>query len=244
VRVLIGIDDTDNLESRGTGHLARQLGARLADEGIDVHAVSRHQLLVDPRIPYTSHNSSACLDVTCGPDRQPMLIALCRDFLLRESAPGSDAGLCVAPGDAADDEVVSFGRKAKEGVLAATDAHAVATARAIHLEGLTGTRIGVIGALAAVALRAGGNDGRCLWLPGLREARGIASAAAWCARLKLDGIETEDGRTVGSADRIDVGDWPRPLLRRGRVVLLVEPLPGNDGGWRVMARQRVKELSA
>ncbi len=30
VRLLIGIDDTDNLESRGTGYRASQLGQRLA----------------------------------------------------------------------------------------------------------------------------------------------------------------------------------------------------------------------
>ena len=59
---LLAIDDTDNLTSRGTGFLARQLALRMAEAGIaEVKAITRHQLLVDPRIPYTSHNSSACL---------------------------------------------------------------------------------------------------------------------------------------------------------------------------------------
>ena len=46
--VYIGIDDTDNLETRGTGFRARQLIERLQEcrlgEGI---GVTRHQLLFD-----------------------------------------------------------------------------------------------------------------------------------------------------------------------------------------------------
>ena len=41
-----------------------------------------------------------------------------------------------------------------------------------HLEGVTGERIGVIGALAAVGLRRGGHDGRFIWLEGVRELQG------------------------------------------------------------------------
>ena len=62
---LIGIDDTDNLESRGTGHRVRWLGDLLAREDLaDIKGITRHQLLVDPRIPYTSHNSSTCMQIS------------------------------------------------------------------------------------------------------------------------------------------------------------------------------------
>jgi len=241
--LLIGIDDTDNLDSRGTGHRARQLGDVLTGAGIPALGVTRHQLLVDPRIPYTSHNSSACLEVTCSPAREGDLVGLCREFLLRESAPGSDAGLCVARREQANQDVVTFGHRAKVDVLVAGDAEELARARAIHLEGLTGTRIGVIGALAGVGLRAGGNDGRYLWLPGLRELRGVVRAAALGAQLGLDGIETEGGQAVGPDERIHVGDWPRPLPRAGRIVLLVERADGKEFDWLVTSRSRIKELS-
>jgi hypothetical protein len=240
---LIGIDDTDNLESRGTGYRARQLGGVLADAGIPVIGITRHQLLVDPRIPYTSHNSSACLEATCSAERANDVIKLCEDFLLRESAPGSDAGLCVARREQATHDVVMFGRRAKLDVLVASEAEALARACAIHLEGLTGTRIGVIGALAGVGLRAGGDDGRYLWLPGLRDLSGVVGAAALEAQLGVSGIETENGRAVDPADRIDVGDWPRPLLRGGRTVLLVEAAQSHECDWRVIPRARIKELS-
>ncbi|WP_041355139.1 hypothetical protein [Nitrosococcus halophilus] len=60
-RYFIGIDDTDNRESRGTGYRARTLGAQLEEKGLAIlEGVTRHQLLVSPAIPYTSHNSAAC----------------------------------------------------------------------------------------------------------------------------------------------------------------------------------------
>jgi len=58
--VFIGLDDTDALESRGTGYLARQIAAALATD-YPVLGVTRHQLLRDPRVPCTRNNSSAAI---------------------------------------------------------------------------------------------------------------------------------------------------------------------------------------
>src|SRR5512145_396199 len=97
MRYLIGIDDTDNLESRGTGHRVRQMADYLVEIGLVLPlGITRHQLLVDPQIPYTSHNSSACLSVETDEKRIGTLWEACRDYLLAECAPGSDAGLCLA----------------------------------------------------------------------------------------------------------------------------------------------------
>ncbi len=64
MRLLIGIDDTDNKESRGTGYNSRQLASAIEANGLGrVHGITRHQLFIHPDIPYTSQNSSACLDV-------------------------------------------------------------------------------------------------------------------------------------------------------------------------------------
>lgn len=73
MKLLIGIDDTDNLESRGTGYRVRQLANWLSEKNLVVPlGITRHQLLVDPRIPYTSHNSSACLVVESASDLNVM----------------------------------------------------------------------------------------------------------------------------------------------------------------------------
>ena len=47
----------------GTGRLSRMLAEELTKKGLVSNtSVTRHQLLVHPDIPYTSHNSSACIE--------------------------------------------------------------------------------------------------------------------------------------------------------------------------------------
>lgn len=58
MQMLVSIDDTDNLESRGTGEIASLLAKLLEErEWGKAQVITRHQLLVHPDIPYTSHNS-------------------------------------------------------------------------------------------------------------------------------------------------------------------------------------------
>jgi hypothetical protein len=243
VRYLVGVDDTDNLESRGTGHRARQLGMQLADGGIALLGVTRHQLLVHPAIPYTSHNSAACLEVSVEGEDGVRLIAVCRAFLREESAPGSDAGLCVAAADSVPSDVVEFGRRAKSTVVHVSDADRIAVTHQVYLEPLTGTGIGVIGALAAVGLRTAADDGRFLWLPRLRELTGVHSARDLREWLSIDAVETETGTAAADSDRVAVGDWPRPLLRGGRKLFLVEEAPNDDYRWSALGKERLKRLS-
>lgn len=47
--IFVGIDDTDNLESRGTGRLARSIAAELG-KTYGLYGVTRHQLLVHPAV--------------------------------------------------------------------------------------------------------------------------------------------------------------------------------------------------
>ena len=70
--------------------------------------------------------------------------------------------------------------------------------------GLTGTGGGIIGSLAAVGLRAAGEDGRFLWLPGLRELEGVHAAQALAELAGIEAIETVSGAPVDGAARISV----------------------------------------
>lgn len=243
MRYLIGIDDTDNLESRGTGYRARMLGSGFQDAGLAVlRGITRHQLLVSPVIRYTSHNSSACLLVDADTGPEP-LVDFARTFLLRESAPGSDAGLCIAPWEDVAVTVQDFGERAKREVLSTDEATALACKAHFILEGLTGDGGGVIGSLAAVGLRAAGNDGRFLWLPGIRDLTGAYTVDELLGLTGIEVFRTLDGAEIPSADIVDLGAWCRPILEDGQAVLLVEPADGQAGYWRVAAKERIKQES-
>ncbi|MDO9257393.1 MAG: hypothetical protein Q7U54_17875 [Bacteroidales bacterium] len=241
----IGIDDTDNLESRGTGFRARQLGTMLQGAGMArLICITRHQLLVHKDIPYTSHNSSACLLMDCDPAKETELIAFCRDFLLRESAPGSDAGLCIAAETVINYGIENWGKNAKKTVLNKPHAHELAGLNKIFLEGLTGEKIGVIGALAAVGLRHAGNDGRVLWLPLLRETEGIFTSEELKKRLTVDRITTKEGTEIHNDDTIKADSWIRPVMRDNKITLIVEK--SEDHGqykWQHVPKEYIKSIS-
>lgn len=243
MRFLIGIDDTDNLDSRGTGYCARSLGHTLSDHDVEMRGISRHQLLVDPRIPYTSHNSSACLDAEFDAVRRDEIFQLCRTFLLDVAATGSDVGLCLAEWSQVNEFVIKFGERAKREVLTMADAQMLAAAQRIQLEGLTGTHGGIIGALAAVGLRFGGNDGRVLWLPGLRETQGIFPVSQLCDELRIERVATEAGDLAPPNARVNVGDWFRPILRRGGIELIVEEADHAEYDFITAPKERIKQLS-
>ncbi|HMA42078.1 MAG TPA: hypothetical protein VKP10_18575, partial [Gemmatimonadales bacterium] len=200
-----------------------------------------HQLFVDPRIRYTSHNSAACLGVRAAPDSITALAAACREFLLTASAPGADAGLCIVARGAADAGIQAFGQRAKRAVVERRDAEQLAGGAL--LEGLTGDGGGVIGALAAVGLRASGSDGRFLWLPGLREA---AERRYRLADLEtatgIEAVQTVDGTPIERNEAlVDLGSWPRAVLIGGRAVLLVERVNHDEpDSWRAAPKELVK----
>lgn len=237
---LVGIDDTDNLYSPGTGFHARQLGERLvAEHAAHLLDISRHQLLFDRRIPYTSHNSSLCLRITVEPGAIDRVMSICRDYLLTESAPGSDAGLCVAPWAAVNHAIQSFGALAKREILTLDQASTIARDNAIHLEGLTGDHGGMIGALSAVGLRRTGQDGRVAWRPGVRETTGVVTAGYLREHTGIDVIREYQGDTsIADSDSIDVGRWPRPVLQDGQAVLLIEKGDPDSGiDWKLVPKQ-------
>lgn len=245
MQYFIGIDDTDNLESRGTGFRARQLGTMLEEAGIaELICITRHQLLVHKDIPYTSHNSSACLLLECEKAKEAELTDFCREFLLRESAPGSDAGLCIASSEVITLGLENWGKNAKRIVLNKALAHELALQNNIYLEGLTGEKIGVIGALAAVGLRHAGNDGRVLWLPFLRDTEGVFSAGELKKRLCVDTITTKEGTVIQPDDSIITDNWLRPVMRNKEITLIVEKT--EDHGqykWQHVPKEYIKSIS-
>jgi hypothetical protein len=244
VKIIIAIDDTDNLESRGTGFRARQLALSLEDLGYaEVLSITRHQLLVDKRIPYTSHNSSASILVNSFVDIKS-IIDLSALYLKEESAEGSDAGLCVAEFDCVSEEIICWGNRAKKEVLTLKKAHLLAEKEGLFLEGYKGKKIGVIGALAAIGLRKEACDGRLLWLRNLREANGIYTVSDYKTLIGLDAITRKNGIFVPGNEKIFIGEWCRPVHINKKITLIADKAYGNKSyQWRCASKEYIKSIS-
>ncbi len=242
--IYIGIDDTDNKESRGTGFKSRQLGELIEKEKIGrLKGITRHQLYVHDDIPYTSQNSSACIEVDAA--EIDKVIQIAEDFLKKEAEIGSDAGLCVVKPSQLTKEHRKFGLAAKREVLSQDKVKAQIEGQDILLEGYTGTKDGIIGAFAAVALRSTGNDGRFVWLNGLRNLRsGIYSSWELSRMIDIDNIANFEGVVAEDADYIFVGDWVRPVLKNHKKTLLVEEV-SNYGKyqWETVSKHFIRSVS-
>jgi tRNA(Ile2) C34 agmatinyltransferase TiaS len=214
--IYIGMDDTDNLESRGTGRLSRAVADELACD-FAIHGVVRHQLLVDPRVPYTSHNSSAVI-VADGPENTDLaqLLERVKAQMLADFQPGSDPGLCVTA--FVPEEVTAFGHKAQTDFVTQAEARALAARYGILLEGLGGTQDGVIGSLAGVGLAAEGNDGRYLQVGKVRELTGLQTIDVVLG-AGVSAVQTSEGQPV--VDGMIMADKIRPARRNGQPVALV-----------------------
>lgn len=239
LRLLVGVDDTDNLESRGTGFRARQMARGLADDGLaNIRGISRHQLFVHPDIPYTSHNSALCIDMDWLGGPLSDLADYCRYDLETHSAPGSDAAFCIAEFDKVGQDVQDYGKSAKSVVLNKAIARDQASKAGFHLEGVTGDHGGIIGALACVGLRKSGHDGRFVWVKGVRDLKSVTTVAHLLNETGIDLLHADTGNTFKAADRVDVSPWPRPVLLNHKAVLLVEKMgeTNADCEWKIVSR--------
>lgn len=246
---LIGIDDTDNDTSPGTGQLARRLAAEASERGAINRGITRHQFLIDSRIPYTSHNSGACMGIDWPGHEDGLEFAM--ELIADWSAEGSDPGVCIAPANAVPQEVVDWGWRATREVLDIEEATTLATATGLRLRALGGTGQGIVGALGSVGLRAGGNEGRYLDLPGMRDL-----ADRICLNdLTQIGIlvqhDVTDDASAGARCHNEPGDlrsawymtlgWVRPRLVGGRAVLPVKWSREHDA-WIPVDQKRSRPL--
>lgn len=233
MKVLVSIDDTDNLDSIGTGDIAEMLAAAVEGNGWGKPSrVTRHQLFIHPDIPYTSHNSAMCFVVEMEKENVDALIKHCGRLLAQESAEGSDPGLCIAKVDELSDRdlLTKFGRKAKNMVLAKEDAYALAERLGVHLSEHGGTGQGIIGALAGAGLRLSGNDGRFKGKLAIEVPNNVATVADICNQVNIDSVRTLEGEELPADVRIKLEDKVKTVLLDNKCILMVCPNDDNSAG--------------
>lgn len=216
--IYVGIDDTDVVGSRGTNQLARWMVTELA-ESFRCLRIVRHQLLEDPRVPCTTKNGSASIlfERRDGSSSET-LTALLRQHMLASYVDGSDPGLCVT--EEVPAAVVKFGRRCQTEFVSQLEAYELAAAHGLFLEGLGGTRDGVIGALAAVGLATANDDGRIVQLGEWPDDVSGVQPVSFLLERGLHVWEYETERVIETG-RVDVGKHLRPNRHQGRDVLFV-----------------------
>jgi hypothetical protein len=239
MKVYLGFDDTDNYDAQyGTGKLVRWFQTAMP-AGCECRGVVRQQLLVCDKIPYTSHNSSACLIAEMpGPDLLNEIIERAANHLKRYAINGSDPGLCVATEfDSSLASLINFGHFCTRAV--ATQRQAVEAAKNGHLSGHGGTNDGIIGAAAAVGLTASGWSGRFIEFGNLRD----LPEEVPVSELNDVGIEVlsmeRDAQVPAPGDTVITNGWLRPRLVGHRPVLFVSPQ--TEGQWKNIYWKRRKK---
>lgn len=244
MKIYIAIDDTDNLESKGTGFRSRELAALLQQKQCgQILGVTRHQLYVHDNIPYTSHNSSACIALDSSFEKEEQIIQLAAAYLQENAAEGSDAGLCVCSEYKITEDLKQYSLRAKKEVLTTDIAYELAGKCNIFLQGYTGTHQGIIGSLAAVGLHAGGNDGRFLLAKGMREIFGKHTAAEILKITGVQAIKTLNNENLFTFETVLLTEWWRPVLKDSQAVLYVEPINNATNEYTVISKDLIKNIS-
>ena len=224
--IYVCVDDTDNLNSRGTGRLARAIAAELS-KTYTVFGVTRHQLYVHPDIPFTSHNSCAVIHLDSDDkNRLDDIFETAKKGIYDDFIDGSDPGLSVAHESQILPSLIAYGKDAKDTVLTQEKARTLAKNLNIRLEGLGGTEDGVIGSMAGLGLAFAGNDGRFLLKGNIRELLGPQPVEK-LIDAGIDGIYTLDGCPLEEGIVINPENKSvKPCPVNGKAILFVEKIDG------------------
>ncbi len=247
MKTFMCIDDTDNLESRGTGALASLMIEDIEKFGWGKCSyISRHQLYFHPDVPFTSHNSTMCFVIDHDKQIHDDLKNYAMKFLEKESADGSDPGLCIAEYEVIKDseELINYGKRAKKEILTKEIAYRTAKSIGVHLSEHGGTGGGVIGALAGIGLRLTGNDGRIkgkLYFP---LHGNVLTVKEILENSDVDIVQSIEGKLISENEKIILGEKVKAVFLNFKKVLLVyEKLDEetNTYNWNTCLKEQLKK---
>jgi len=151
------------------------------------------------------------------------LIKEAGEFLERDSAPGSDPGLCIAVEKKTQNKesLIKFGYETKRRVIPKEESYALADRLGIHLSEHGGTGLGVIGALAAVGLRMTNNDGRFQGRLELKAPGEIMSVGEIISCSPVERVQDLEGRLLDNNEEVRLGNKLKAVLLNGKRTFLV-----------------------
>lgn len=224
--ILIALDDTGNDRENHTGHVLRELGDLLEENGLTGPGrITAHPLMKEESLS-TGQNRAFCLRTEAVEGAVDRLTAVARSFVDEHSGEGSRPGLCIVLPEILDDRdrLINFGAKCLKNIVTPEQARVLADRlTGVFLSEHGAGDAGMIGALAAAAFRLEGEQG--IFFEPVRLPGGDCPRLATVGELlELEGIDLvleTDGRDLELSDPVSLTGDLQPALHKGRAVLWV-----------------------
>ncbi|OSQ23549.1 hypothetical protein CCON61_08255 [Campylobacter concisus] len=237
---LLCIDDTDELGGEiSTGSLAQEIALEISSFA-KVSFITRHQLLLDPRINYTSHNSSMCLVAKISKEQKQKALDITLELLTNKYAKSAEPGIAAAFKDEITNvsELINFGKSAKEMLISTEQAKRVANEQNVFLKALTPNARGVIGALAGIGLRLSGSDGKIRGKFELKESK--LSVAKLIELPFIEAVLDENFKELAKDEMINLDGALKPIFWDHKATLLVQK--DKNGEFRNLNIKELREF--
>ena len=237
---LLCIDDTDELGGEiSTGSLAQEIALEISSFA-KVSFITRHQLLLDPRINYTSHNSSMCLVAKISKEQKQKVLDIALELLINKCAKSAEPGIAAVFKDDINDtkELINFGKNAKNMFLTTKQAFEIAMAQNVFLKALTPNANGVIGALAGIGLRLSGDDGKIRDKFKLNEPK--LSVAKLTELPFIEAVLDENFKELAKDEMINLDGTLKPIFWHQKATLLVQK--DKNGEFRNLNIKKLREF--
>jgi len=222
-KTYVCIDDTDEIAyEKSTGEIAEEIKKYIEEKFAPCSFVTRHQLFIHESIPYTSHNSSMCFITHLNEEQKDEVIEFIIKHLNTVCAPSSQPGLCIGfDKDIKDKEIlIQYGLDAKQKVLTKENAYKMAELQNLHLSEHKNNGQGIIGALAGVALRIYGNDGRVKGK--IKTQKDYYTVSELLQYKEIDIVQFEDGSIAKNDLIVETRSDLKMVYLNNNYVLLIE----------------------
>lgn len=237
---LLCIDDTDELGREiSTGSLAQEIALEISSFA-KVSFITRHQLLLDPRINYTSHNSSMCLVAKISKEQKQKVLDIALELLTNKCAKSAEPGIAAVFKDDIKDtkELINFGKNAKNMLLTTKQAFETAREQNVFLKALSPNANGVIGALAGIGLRLSGGDGKIRGKFELKESN--LSVRELLNLNFIEAVADENFKPLSPDERVNLIGALKPIFWDHKATLLVQK--DKNGKFRNLSIKELREF--